>query len=249
MKHYAQTIVQLLTQLCNNGYSKADLELVTSAYRLAAELFTGLYRPSGKTFISHLAGTASILCELHVSGELIATGLLHAAYEHGDFCTLMKGISPGKRSRLHRELGGEVENYVARYTALRWTETTIASIYEKFRTFDQIERDVLLVRLANELDDLSDLGVRYCNSSSLACQHYSRIAPLMIDMADQIGFPRLACELKEAVANIISADTFEELRSGYKGVRLIVPLSYSKRTWHRIGQRCSRALGKLRFAG
>jgi len=246
MKYYAQTIVQLMKQLYDNGYSKTDLERMTVAYQLAMELFTGLYRPSGKTFISHVVGTASILCELHVRGELIAAGLLHAAYEQGDFGTWVKGISPDKRDKLRKTLGGEVENYIAHYTSLRWTEKTIPEIYKKFRLFSQIERDVLVVRLANELEDLSELGVLYCYSAPAKSRHYSRIALPMIDMADEIGFPRLAEELNEAVVNTLAEKAFEELKSNYKGVRLLVPSSYTKSVRYRIGQWCSRVLDHMR---
>lgn len=246
MKSYAQTIVQLLTQLYDSGYSKADLERMTVAYQLAVELFTGLYRPSGKTFISHVVGTASILCDLHARSEVIAAGLLHAAYEHGDFGSPMKGISSVKRAKLREKLGAEVEDYIARYTALLWTKTTIPEIYEKFRLFGPIERDVLLIRLANELEDLSDLGVLYCHSAAGKCRHYGRIASSMIHMAREIGFPRLAEELNEAVVNTIAEKAFEELKSNYKGVRLVVPGSYTRRVRHRLGQWYSRALDHLR---
>lgn len=249
MKHHAQTIVQLLRQLCSSGYPKGDLELVTSAYRLAAELFTGLYRPSGKTFISHAVGTASILCELHARGALIAAGLLHAAYEHGDFGTWTKGTSPERRAKLRATSGGEVENYVARYTDLRWTKNTIPKIYETFRAFGQIERDVLLARLANELEDLSDLGVLYCHSASHKSRYYKRIAPSMIAMADAMGFPALASGLKEAIASMSVAETFAELRSRSKEVSLIVPRSYTRCMRNRVGRWASKACVRFRFAG
>ena len=242
MKYYAQTIVQLMKQLYDNGYSKTDLERMTVAYQLAMELFTGLYRPSGKTFISHVVGTASILCDHDARREVIAAGLLHAAYEHGDFGGSGKGISPGKRAKLREQLGAEVENYIARYTALLWTKTTIPEIYENFRLFGPIERDVLLIRLANELEDLSDLGVLYCYSPSEKRRYYGRIASPMIDMADELGFPTIASELKKALANTVTGKTFEELRSKYKGVRLIVPCSYTQGLRHKMGQLYKRVL-------
>ncbi|NJP21002.1 MAG: hypothetical protein HC763_20665 [Hydrococcus sp. CRU_1_1] len=82
---YAQTNIQLFNQLRDRGYSNAELQEIFNAYQLTIELFTGQFRASGKTFIAHLVGTASILTHLRVSSKLIAAGLLHAAYSQGDF--------------------------------------------------------------------------------------------------------------------------------------------------------------------
>ena len=85
MHAYAQTNVQLFNQLQSEGYSKKDRERVREAYEFAMRLFTSLFLPSGKTFIDHLVGTASILASLHMPVEIVAAGLIHAAYLHGDF--------------------------------------------------------------------------------------------------------------------------------------------------------------------
>jgi (p)ppGpp synthase/HD superfamily hydrolase len=61
MHAYAQTNVQLFTQLRSEGYPETERELARDAYEFSIRLFTGLYLPSGKAFIDHLVGTASIL--------------------------------------------------------------------------------------------------------------------------------------------------------------------------------------------
>ena len=75
MHAYAQTNVQLFNQLQSEGYSARDRELVRLAYEFAMGLFTGLFLPSGKTFIDHLVGTASILTSLHVPVEVVAASV------------------------------------------------------------------------------------------------------------------------------------------------------------------------------
>ena len=79
MPCYAQTNIQLLNQLHRANYTADDLHLVRTAYELAMRLFCGQFRASGKTFIAHLVGTASVLGSLRVGAALIAVGLLHAA--------------------------------------------------------------------------------------------------------------------------------------------------------------------------
>src|SRR5262245_40769850 len=135
MSPYAQTNVQLFDQLQREGYPNPELTFINTAYDLACQLCTGLYRPCGKTFIDHLVGTASILASLHASAELVAAALLHAVYEHGDFGKEPKGISVEKRAQVKQIVGEQVEEYVARYTALRWSAITIATIQENFRHF------------------------------------------------------------------------------------------------------------------
>ena len=114
MQHYAQTITQLLSQLQRDGYSLTELGLVGNAYKLAVSLFTGLYRPSGKTFIAHLVGTASILSSLHAAPKVVAAGLVHAAYSHGDFGGWSKGISSARRREVRNVLGTCIYRRMAR---------------------------------------------------------------------------------------------------------------------------------------
>ena len=68
-----------------------ERELVRRTYEFAMLLFTGLFLPSGKGFIDHLVGTASNLASLHTRIEIVAAGLIHAAYLHGDFWRRGKG--------------------------------------------------------------------------------------------------------------------------------------------------------------
>ena len=58
---YAQSILELLNRLYRDGYDRSDLCLARDAYLLAMHAFTGLGRPSGKLFIDHAVGTASVL--------------------------------------------------------------------------------------------------------------------------------------------------------------------------------------------
>src|SRR5208282_2979363 len=80
MHTYAQTNIQLINQLRGESYATSDLRVVVDSYELAALLLTGRFRASGKTFIAHLVGTASILGSLHAPAPLVAAGLLHAVY-------------------------------------------------------------------------------------------------------------------------------------------------------------------------
>src|SRR5690349_15945772 len=143
MASYPQTNLQLFALLRRSGRAAGDLARLRDAYELAMHLFAGRYRPDGKTFIAHLVGTAGI----------VAAGLLHAAYTEGDF-----GASPrSSRQRVRKAAGSEAEGYVAAYAALRWSAEAVASLRAGLDDLDESGRCVLLIRLANELEDCLDL--------------------------------------------------------------------------------------------
>lgn len=77
MHQYAQTNLQLFNQLRLNGYSNTELACIFNAYKLVVSLYTACFRPSGKTFIAHLVGTATILSFLRAPASVVAAGLLH----------------------------------------------------------------------------------------------------------------------------------------------------------------------------
>jgi hypothetical protein len=65
------------------GYTEEELLVIGRAYRIALQLTDGIYRPCGRPFINHLAGTASVLlfygCPLH----LVLAALLHSVRAPG----------------------------------------------------------------------------------------------------------------------------------------------------------------------
>jgi (p)ppGpp synthase/HD superfamily hydrolase len=195
MHPYAQTNIQLFNQLHRSGYGAADLNTVVSAYELAIVLMTGSFRASGKTFIAHLVGTASILGSLQVSSPLVAAGLLHAVYSAGDFGDERAGISDAKRELVRSAVGEQVEEYVSRYYALSWTEQTIRPIFAGLDSMSAIERDVVLIRLANELEEFLDLGILYCGERKRLGTSSNDRCQLMAQMARKLGFPGLSEQL------------------------------------------------------
>src|SRR5262245_13883641 len=117
MNEYAQTNLQLYTQLRRAAYTDTDLGLVRAGYDLAMNLFSASFRGSGKPLLSHLVGTASILASIGRSPAVVTAGLLHAAYALGDFGDGRFGTTDAKRARVRMAVGSEVEDLVARYTA------------------------------------------------------------------------------------------------------------------------------------
>ncbi|MEM9486929.1 MAG: DUF6817 domain-containing protein, partial [Cyanobacteria bacterium P01_F01_bin.116] len=156
---YAQTNIQLYNQMECLGYSSSEIERITTGYRLAAELFTGQFRSSGKPFVNHLVGTASILVTLEQSLDVVIAGLLHAVYVQGDFGQNKPGISSAKTKQIQAAVGISVERYIAAYTVTKWP------IRKPVEDLDEFERSVLIMRLADTLEDHLDLGVLYSSQA------------------------------------------------------------------------------------
>lgn len=248
MHSYARTNVQLLNQLRRDGYSSTELGCIRDAYELAMVLFTGQYQPSGRTLIDHVVGTASILGALHATVEVVAAGLIHAAYDYGDFGGRRKGISEAKRKQVRHAVGGQVEEYVARYTALHWDVQTSLSIRDNVATLDRIDRDVVLMRLANHLELLLDLSLLYTSSEGGAQKYIDRFFPPMVDIAYKLGYPTLAAEISQRCSENTSNNIPMELRrtNGPRHVYLIAPKSYRRPFSMAFHQELSSGVHRLR---
>src|SRR4051812_2155144 len=156
VRELAQTNLQLYEQLISRGWTARDLAAVRDAYELSAQLFSGRYRASGKTFVAHVVGTASCVAAIGGTPPMVSAALLHAAYEHGDF-----GPDQDRahgRARLVDEVGPEVEALVAEYTATPLNVATIEDLQRRAADLPSLTRDVVLIRTANEVDDHVDRG-------------------------------------------------------------------------------------------
>jgi (p)ppGpp synthase/HD superfamily hydrolase len=202
---YAQTNIQLFNQLYRSQYSELDLQYIKQAYTFGQELFTSLSRGSGKPFMCHLVGTASILASLHAPIQIVTAGLLHASYIYGQWSgDDGPGITECKRRKVRAVVGYETEGLIAQYTRLKWNKNTIPSIYEGLENLDHQARQVLLVRLANELEDHLDGGVLYCGNAEQRLEYICSSLYLSVEIAQRIHYPQLAAALEDAFRETIT---------------------------------------------
>lgn len=231
MYRFAQTNIQLFNQMYDLGYDEQDIAVVKKSYELATTLFTGRFRGSGKTFIAHLVGTASILASVRSAPPIVPAGLLHAAYDAGDFGDGKQGLSSTKRDYVRAAVGPEVEDYIARYAELKWNQQLAQSVYENLDTLSHRERDVILIRLANELEDHLDLGILFCGIKKRTQASYLNSGEnILCDIAQKLGLPELAGVLKTEFEKVEMAS--QQKRFETTGSRdfsfLAPPLSYKR---------------------
>lgn len=251
MHTYAQTNVQLFNQLRSEGYSQEERAFISDTYEFGMRIFAGLYLASGKPFIDHLIGTASILVSLHAPVEVVAAGLIHAAYLHGDFGSIRKGVSKSKREQVRRAVGEPIEEYIFRYDRLPLGLQQIAAIHEHFDDLDALDRTVLLIRSANELEHHLDLGSLYFPGEKQQRGHQRYMeayGPLVVAMTERLAFRSLGAEITTAFGKIASVKPPLEpcVRCKDTDAYLVAPGSYRQRFSVRSWRKLSQAYG-LRF--
>ena len=226
MTRYAQTNLGLYAQMGAEGYDGAAQEAAVHAYTLAMQLFAGLHRASGKVFVAHLVGTASALVEARARLPVVVAGLLHAAYTHGEFGDGWRGMTTVKRTRVETVVGHEAESLIARYTGFRWRPEALSRLRAALSGLDGADRDVVLMRLANELDDHLDLGILCCSDVERRLELLELLA-VCVDLAHDLGHHRLADALAEAFAACRAAKIpAATSRPGARGSFLLAPASH-----------------------
>jgi (p)ppGpp synthase/HD superfamily hydrolase len=241
VREIAQTNLQLYDELLTRQWPADDLAVVRGAYELAAELFSGQYRCSGKPFVAHLVGTASAVAATDGRRDLVLAALLHAAYTDGDFGNGRGSSDQQARSRVRSVVGRGAETLVVAYGQTPWNAAALAAAHADVDRLDATQRDVVILQIANEADEHADLGVRVCDKGGLDLYRESSLA-MMCDLADRLDRPALAALLRSLSTEEREATVPVVLRSSGLASHLLPPASYRLRP--RLVLR--RALGRAR---
>lgn len=193
----AQTNLQLVKELSDAGYSDVHTRLVGDAYNVAARAYVAKFRATGKPLIAHVVGTASLVHRAGCGPVTVAAAILHAAPPDGDF-----GRRHWKRVVVD-EVSAEVADVVEAYDALKWNYS-IKQIEDLLSTIDGLaflEREALILRLANEVEDYLDDAISHYGfptdpaiekSAAYRRQYLVDTIPLMVSLAERLGVPYLA---------------------------------------------------------
>jgi len=213
MSMYAQTNIQLFNQLQRDGYRDAQLRLIADAYFLAARLFAARIEVSGKCFMAHVIGTASILSASAAPAELVAAGLVHNVYCNGDFGDYRKKITEAKRRRIRNTIGEKAEQYAYRFATRHWNSAGLRNMHEQLSGMQELDRQVVLLYLADQLEKHLGLEILFRKDYEQRCQYYREFGPLLVDTARQLGYSSLSHQLQEALLATLGATVPAELRS------------------------------------
>jgi (p)ppGpp synthase/HD superfamily hydrolase len=196
MRSFALTYPQLMNQAITAGVDADMLARLRAAHELAERLGDGLYRPQGEPFLCHLVRTASIVLAEGQSLPVVQAALLHAAY------SLRRRAGSGgergaRRAALRRAAGPDVEELVFAYDQLPWNSSAqLERHVEGFGGYDQTTRSVVLMRLANELEDHLDRSTAYASTDFARRRAQCRAGCLALARA--AGSAALVGELRDA---------------------------------------------------
>lgn len=124
--------------------------------------------------------------------ETIAAALLHAANDQGDFGDGRSGPTARHRQRISKAVGGTVETLVYDYHRLGWGPRKDTS------AVDGTDPRVLLIRVANEIDDALDGGLVLSGKERLP-EHCRSMHELDVHLAERFGTPMLASLASEVL--------------------------------------------------
>ena len=112
------------------------------------------------------------------------------------------------------------EDLIARYTAFPWNGEVVGQAIGSFDALELNAAKILLIRLANELEDHLDLATLY---SGPAKSKMDNNLPRFIELAEALGLPSLAAAFTTVYGQAESASVPAALRSDRQGSFVMVP--------------------------
>jgi (p)ppGpp synthase/HD superfamily hydrolase len=247
----AQTNLQLYNQLRERGMALDDLVLVRRAYELNTKLYSGYFQSDGKPFVSHGVGVASVLAGIGQPAEIIAFGLLHNLYGNGNFGDDRgPGATPERRQLVREAVGDRVESLIERFGHRRVGKQTVDDMLAHMHEYDEGDRILILVDLADRVEKHADLGVLYYGQGDWITGETEHIGTKLIELANALGEPKLAAMLSDGFERAAAqADSVPpELRptDGRQYATLVMPRSCRPRVHPRRAVRSARSRLRLR---
>ena len=180
-----QTRAALIDLAVARGYSASEVALLARACNVAALLFDGGYRPCGRPFVNHALGTAGVLVRYDFCLEVVAEGLLHAAYTHRRL--------PGQAvQEMLNNLHAMLELRVRENTQRRGRKASLAPAMSTIR-----EAELCAIEAANEIDmRLSGEYDYSARAPEVGADHAARLAQFL----ELIGVDGMAATLRHALA-------------------------------------------------
>ena len=255
MHSYAQINIQLYNQMRAREYSQSEISAVHRVYMDSLPLLSGRFRPSGKPLQDHLIGTASILAARRAPLKFLLVAILHAAHDEGDFGALANLSASSKRGQLKKLLDDESEILLAAYAHFEWNTQAILRAAENFEALSATERDVIFLRLANDLEDNLDKAVLFCPNRDERLEYLKNCGSAMVKMATLLHQDSLAEELASSHAAQLNANLENfPIATAYENSWLAPPRSHRKQVLHaaappilhhaeRVSRKIRRVLG------
>lgn len=203
-----QTINALYVQLHESGHSTSDLLRIQRGYRLVCIMFNGRYRKNERPFICHAVGAASSVAHVDRRVEVILAAMLHAAFDSGQFPDGRNGgHSDAHKTWLADQVGADVADLAARYDRFRLEHSDLKRLADDWSPDG--DEDIVLLRLAHEIDDLADGGLAFAPKYGNSIAGRAEACTIL---AHRIGQPRMAEAILRLAAEFEAISWADELR-------------------------------------
>ncbi|MBI2764386.1 MAG: glycosyltransferase family 2 protein [Chloroflexi bacterium] len=156
---FAQTVLQLSSQMAALGYRPRQIETMEQGYQAAARVYDGVYRESGKTLAGHGVGTASALAAYGAPVTVIVAAMNHAAYSLGRYPAHAEHDLAAQRRWLTARIGWRAEAQVFEYFSLDFQELEAAVLAADPDQLPVRLAYAVMMRVANSIDEHIDGGL------------------------------------------------------------------------------------------
>jgi len=193
-------ISKLIRQGVAQGFSEDDLIRLRNGYDLAVRMTDGLYRKQMVPFICHLVRTSSIV--MHETKEMpsILASMLHAVFFLHVFSgSTRRGPRSSDRRFLRNVLGEDVERLIGEYSQFRLGEKEAVYWANPEHALDDRTRHLLMMRLADELEDHLDAAESFVPGGKFRAGDTS-CGQAYVALAKRLGFQAIAEDFQEALA-------------------------------------------------
>ncbi|MDQ1658634.1 MAG: diphosphokinase / guanosine-3,5-bis(diphosphate) 3-diphosphatase [Cryptosporangiaceae bacterium] len=180
------------------AHPRADVRMLTRAYRVAERLHSGQMRRSGDPYITHPLAVATILGELGMDTTTLAAALLHDTVEDTRY-TL---------TQLRIDFGDDVALLVDGVTKLdkvRFGGAAEAETMRKMILAAGQDVRVLIIKLADRLHNMRTLGFK-SRPSQVRIAVATR--EVLVPLAGRLGVHVLKRQLEDLVLNTLHPEAF-----------------------------------------
>ena len=194
-------VLDPLFRIVRANHPKADLNLISRAYRVAERCHRGQVRISGDAYITHPLAVTTILAELGMTEPTLCAALLHDTVEDSSY-TL---------AQLTDEFGEEIALLVDGCTKLekiKYGESAKAETIRKMILAMSRDIRVLVIKLADRLHNMRTLHyLRPDKQSRIASETLQIFAPL----AHRLGMNAIKWELEDLSFATLQPKVYDEV--------------------------------------
>jgi GTP diphosphokinase / guanosine-3',5'-bis(diphosphate) 3'-diphosphatase len=182
-----------------------DRDLISRAFRFAAQEHEGQQRRSGEDFVLHPWGAAKICAQLRLDDETIAAALLHDVVEDTN----------AQIDDVRQEFGDEVAKLVEGVTKLtrvhfQSREQAEAENYRKLIMAMAEDARVILIKLADRLHNLRE--IEYLGKQK-QMQKAKETLEVYAPLAHRLGIHALKWELEDLAFATLHPRRYEEIKA------------------------------------